>query len=88
VFGTLERPAGFVPLGGWTLLGTCDAVSDVSPRSGFDLETVAEVGNHQFVAGSEDPLRDPTAVDPGAVGAVQVSNEQFLLTKGQAAMAA
>jgi hypothetical protein len=48
----------------------------------------AEMGDTQHVAGPEASPFDAPAVDPGSVGAAQVTNEKLAVCDGQAAVAA
>jgi hypothetical protein len=47
-----------------------------------------EMGDTQHVAGPEASPFDAPAVDPGSVGAAQVTNEKLAVCDGQAAVAA
>jgi hypothetical protein len=52
------------------------------------LDTVAEIGDRQLVAGNETACRDTSAVDPRAVGAAQVIHVHSVLDLGDAAVEA
>jgi hypothetical protein len=48
--------------------------------------SVADVGYRQHVTGAYSPRRDPSAVDPGSIGAAKVAHVHFACDRGQAAV--
>jgi hypothetical protein len=51
------------------------------------LEAIAEVGDRQLVPQTQHPLVDPLTVDPGAIGASQVADQDPVRFRSQAAVA-
>ncbi len=62
--------------------------SAISWRRRPRLDPIAQMGDLQLISALQPPDLDPLSIDPGAVGAAEITDKNFAMVLDQATMVA